>query len=105
MTRKDSVVGDDVRAHALQRRRVGVERDRRAGARVADAVDVRGREMEALAGRERSIARRSADREALLVHASADDRHGTRRRVVVVKAGVVIVHPADQPSAQVIVAQ
>ena len=47
----------DVGAHAQQRRRVDVERYRRVGAGVADAVDVRGREVEALAGGEDALAR------------------------------------------------
>jgi hypothetical protein len=54
---------------------------------------------------EGAIVRWAIDRQALLAHGAADDRHGSGGHVVVVKAGVVVVHPADQPRRQVIVAQ
>ncbi len=78
-----------------------MQRDGRIAARVAHTVDVGGGEVKALGGPKNTIARRSVDRQALLAHAPAD--HGDRARgdVVVVKAGVVVVHPADQPSGQV----
>ena len=55
---------DLVGAHPPQRRRVRVDRDRRLGARVLDAVDVRGLEGERAAGAEhaRWAARRPASR-------------------------------------------
>ena len=48
-----AAVEDLVGAHAPQRRRVGVDRHRRARADVADAVDVGGAEVERLARLER----------------------------------------------------
>ena len=43
-------------------------------------------------------------RQALLAHPPADHGHRPGGTVVVVKAGVVVVHPADQPRGQVLVA-
>ena len=78
-----------------------MQRDGRVLARVAHAVDVGGGEVKALGGPKNTIARRSVDREALLAHAPADHGDGSGGDVVVVKAGVVVVHPADQPRRQV----
>ena len=47
------------------------------------------------------LQRRARQRQALLAHGAADDGDGAGGAVVVVKAGVVIVHPADQPCADV----
>src|ERR1700730_688986 len=59
--------------------------------------------MKCLTGCEKSATRLAVECEALLAHLSADHRDGTGGRVMVVTAGVVSVHPADQPRAQVIV--
>src|SRR3954453_21234059 len=42
--------------------------------------------------------------QAILGHAALDHRHGAGGQVVVVEAGVVIVHPADQPDRKAVVA-
>ena len=39
----------------------------------------------------------AVERQPLLAHAPADDRHGAGGQVVIVKARVVVLHPADQP--------
>jgi hypothetical protein len=80
-----------------------VQRDGRILTGVAHAVDVGGGEVKALGGPKNTIARRTVDREALLAHASSHHGDGARGHVVVVKAGVVVVHPADQPRGQMVV--
>ena len=45
------------------------------------------------------------DRQTLLADGPADDGDGAGGDVVVVEAGVVLVHPADQPGGQVLVAE
>src|SRR4051812_1877740 len=57
---------DVVGAHALQRRRVRVDRDRGPAAGVRHAVDVGGPEVEALAARVRARARCTSQREPLV---------------------------------------
>jgi hypothetical protein len=57
-----------------------------------------------LAGGERATARLAADRQALLAHAPADNSNSASGDVVVVEAGVVILHPADQPRGEMLVA-
>ena len=105
MTHEHAVLADHVGAHAQQRRRVDVQGDGGVRAGVADAVDVGGGEVEAPAGTEDAVARRPVDRQALLAHGSADDGDGAGGDVVVMEAGVVLVHPADQPGREVIVAE
>src|SRR6202453_2493772 len=68
---------------------------------MAHTVDIRGGEVKALPHSKATIARRTVDRQALLAHAASDHRDGARGDIVVVKAGVVVVHPADQPRGQV----
>lgn len=82
-----------------------MQRDGGIGAGVADAVDVRGGEVEARARAKHAGARGPFDRKALLADGSADDGHGAGGDVVVVEAGVVLVHPADQPGCDVLVAE
>src|ERR1700677_4924183 len=72
---------------------------------MAHTVDIRGGEVKALPHSKATIARRTVDRQALLAHAASDHRDGARGDIVVVKAGVVVVHPADQPRRQVRVAE
>ena len=48
--------------------------------------------------------RRTAQREPVLGHGAGDDGDRAAGQVVVVKAGVVVVHPADQPDRDVVVA-
>ncbi len=74
-------------------------------AAVANAMYVRSREVEGRAGGERPCLWLAADRQALLADVAADDGHGAGRDVVVVKAGVLLVHPADQPRGHVRVAE
>ena len=106
MAGEHAVLADHVGAHAQQRRRVHVQRDGRIGAGVAHAMDVRRRRSESCHRRANvALVRRPVDRQTLLAHRAADDRDGARRDVVVVEAGVVVVHPADQPCGQVLVAQ
>ncbi len=105
MTYEHAVVVDGVGAHALQRWRVGVEGDRGIGTGVAYAVDVGCGEVKRLVHRICPLARWAADRETLLANRSAEDGHRACGAVVIVKSGVVIVHPADQPHGQVIVAE
>src|SRR4051812_41158230 len=67
------------------------------------AVDVRGAEVEDLARLVDARRRLAAHAQALLQDQPGDDGHRTRRDVVVVEARVVVVHPADQPDAHVLV--
>ncbi len=53
----------------------------------------------------RPIARRPLDRQTLLAHFPAEDRDGARGEVVVVEARVVVIHPADQPSGEMSLAE
>ena len=80
-----------------------MDRDRRALARVQDAVDVRGTEREDGAGLEDGRGRRPAEGQALLAHGAAD--HGDRAggEIVVVEAGVLVLAPADHPGVDVLV--
>ena len=48
--------------------------------------------------------RRPAEREPVLGHLALDHRDGPAGKVVVVEARVVVVHPADQPDRDVVVA-
>src|SRR5438270_11680142 len=93
---------DEVGAQALQPGGVGVEADRRLAGQVGDAVDVRGLEVQRLAGRDQPPAGRPAQRQALLDDPPLDNRHRARRAVVVVEAGVLLAGPADQPQAEVL---
>ena len=52
-----------------------------------------------------ALDRRAAEREALLDHRPACDGERAAGDVVVVKARVVVVHPADEPDRDVLVAQ
>ena len=76
----------------------------RAGAAVADAVDVRGGEAERAAGAAAPGRGRAAEQQAVLDHLALRDGHGAGGAVVVVEAGVVVVHPADEPDGEVVVA-
>ena len=49
--------------------------------------------------------RRRAEHEPVLADAARDDGHRAGGDVVVVEAGVLLVHPADQPGGDVVVAQ
>ena len=62
-----------VGAHPPERRGVGVDRDRRARARVGHAVDVGGGEVDRLAGAEGVSTGRAADAEPLLADLAARD--------------------------------
>lgn len=105
MTDEDAVVVDGIGAHALQRWGVGVEGDRGICTGVAYAVDVGWGEVKRLVHGVCPLAWWAADRKAVLADRPAEDRHRARGAVVVVKPGVVIVHPADQPHGQVIVTE
>jgi hypothetical protein len=70
---------------------------------VKDAVDVRGREIEGLAGSERADERRASDGQSLLADRSRGDRDRARGKVVIVEPRVVVLHPADQPYGDVVV--
>ena len=59
----------------------------------------------ALAGAEHARGRRRAEHEPVLAHAALDDGDSAGGDVVVVEARVVVVHPADQPRGDVVVAQ
>src|SRR3954468_19474082 len=93
-----------VGAHPPQRRRVGVERDRGPAAAMGDAVDVRRGEVDRIAGTHAPAQGRSAERETLLDDGALGDRQRAAGDVVVVEARVVIVHPADEPDRDVLVA-
>src|SRR4051812_2754366 len=84
----------------MEPRRVGVQRHRRCGAGVHDAMDHGRRELEGLA-RCVDVRRAGAGVEALLEHGAADHGHGSGGEIVVVEAGVVPRHPADQPGLEV----
>lgn len=104
MTHEHAVLVDRVGAHPRERRRVDVQADRRVHPTVVDAMDVGGGEVKGVADAERARARLAADRQALLADAPADDGDGAGRGVVIVKAGVLLVDPADQPRGEVRVA-
>ena len=72
---------------------------------MADAVDVGSPEVERLAMHEPARHRRTTEHEPFLGHLAADHGHGAGGQVVIVEAGVVIVHPADQPDRELVVAQ
>ena len=80
-------------------------RDRGIGAGVAHPVDVRGGEVKARRRPEDAVDGGPSIAQALLAHRAAQDRDRASGDVVVVEAGVVIVHPADQPGGQVLVAE
>jgi hypothetical protein len=71
---------------------------------VADAVDVGRAEGERLAGGDRARRGRAPEHEPLLADLAGGDGDGPGRQVVVVVAGVVVVHPADQPDGDALVA-
>src|SRR6476660_4162537 len=98
-------VGPDlVGAHPPQRRRVGVDAHGRPRAPVAHAVDVGGGEAERAAGAEAPGRGRAPEQQAVLDHLALRDGHGAGGAVVVVEAGVVVLHPADEPDGDVVVA-
>ncbi len=68
------------------------------------AVDVGRAEVERLAAPERARDRRPAECQPILGHLAVHHGDGATGEVVVVKAGVVVVHPADQPDRDVVVA-
>jgi hypothetical protein len=70
---------------------------------VGDAVDVGRAEGERLAGLGDALGRLAADDQALLPHGAGGNADRARGEVVVVEAGVVVVHPADQPDGDVLV--
>jgi hypothetical protein len=82
-----------------------VQRDRRLRSRVQHAVDVGRREGERVAGPRDETRGPAAEHHPVLAHGARHHAHGTRREVVVVEARVVLVHPADQPDGQMLVAQ
>src|SRR4051812_11230021 len=95
---------DLVGAHPPQRRRVGVDGDGGAVTGVQDAVDVRRGEREGLARVHRARGLGAAEHEAVLPDGSARDGHRAGGEVVVVEPGVVVLHPADEPDLDVLVA-
>jgi hypothetical protein len=81
-----------------------MNRNRRAGAGLVHAVDVRGVELEALARAVPAPPRRRADDQPVLHQLALHDRDGAAGDIVVVAAGVVAVHPGDDPQVNVVVA-
>ena len=75
MADKHPVIPDRIRAHALQRRRVDVQRHRRIGAGMTHTVDVSGAKMKRVARSKRALAGRTVDPQALLAHTPAHHRH------------------------------
>ena len=69
---------------------------------VQDAMDVRDAEVEDAAGAERAGRRHVRPADALLAHRALDDRDRAAAPVVVVEAGVVPGHPADEPRDRVL---
>lgn len=98
-----AVLVGDVGAHAAQGRRVGVDRDRRRGAVMADPVDVGGAELEDPAGTEHRGRGGVEQAQALLDDLALEHRDRSGGAVVVVEAGVVAGHPADEPHGHVLV--
>ena len=80
-----------------------MDRDRRAVAGVQHAVDVGGAEGEDAAGIHARRRRRAAEHESLLAHGARHDGNCPRREIVVVKAGVLVVGPGDDPGVDVLV--
>ena len=74
-----------------------------AVARVGHAVDVDRREVEDVAGHVATELGRGAQAQALLHHGALGDDDRPRREVVVMEAGVVAGHPADEPDLELIV--
>src|SRR4051794_32289707 len=95
---------DLVGAHPPQRRRVGMNRDGGAVTGVHDAGGVRrgGRERVPPGHRARRLG--PTQHETVLPDGSARDGHGAGGEVVVVEPGVVVLHPADEPDLDVLVA-
>jgi hypothetical protein len=73
-------------------------------ATVTHAVDVRRREAERRARAERPRRRRPAEQQPILDHRALRDAHRAGGAVVVVEARVVVLHPADQPDGEMVVA-
>ena len=69
------------------------------------AVNVCGGKVKALTNRTGASRWRSAYAEAFLAHSSADHSDSSSRDIVIVKARVLVIHPADQPGSQMLVAE
>src|SRR4051812_7130264 len=93
-----------VGAHPPQRRRVGVDGDRRRGAVLVHPVHVRGVEVERLPRAVADPARGAAEDQALLDQLALHHRDRAARDVVVVEPRVVAVGPGDHPDVDVVVA-
>ena len=68
-----------------------------------DAMDVHRGEVEHVAGDVAPDLRLSAQAQALLDDRPLRDDHGARGEIVVMEAGVVPGHPADQPDLDLVV--
>src|SRR5690242_14786325 len=93
-----AIAADRIRAGAADSGRVDVQCHRGDTAVVNHAMDVRGTEVEQLAGAVRPRAGRgAAEQQPLLAHLALD--HGDRAggEIVVMESRVVARHPADQP--------
>ena len=81
-----------------------MERRRRAPARLADVVDVRGPERErASRAIHRGGRRDRPDTKPPLGHRTVEDGDSATAAIVVVEAGVLEPRPADQPDLEVLV--